>query len=131
LRYFNQAAPKHTADEEESLFPRLRQTGSPEVASALSQLDELEGEHRWAEALHSDVEQMGVKYLSEGSLLSGEVEKFRTTIRDLRSKYEKHIRLEDQVIFPLATRVLTEHEKSAIANEMAGRRKVQLITENF
>ena len=25
LRYFREAAPKHTADEEESLFPRLRQ----------------------------------------------------------------------------------------------------------
>ena len=24
LRYFREAAPKHTADEEESLFPRLR-----------------------------------------------------------------------------------------------------------
>jgi hypothetical protein len=25
LRYFREAAPKHTADEEESRFPRLRQ----------------------------------------------------------------------------------------------------------
>ena len=30
LRYFREAAPKHTADEEESLFPRLRQMHLPE-----------------------------------------------------------------------------------------------------
>jgi hypothetical protein len=29
LRYFREAAPKHTADEEESLFPRLRRIGAP------------------------------------------------------------------------------------------------------
>ena len=29
LRYFREAAPKHTADEEESLFPRLRRIESP------------------------------------------------------------------------------------------------------
>src|SRR5213595_3170992 len=49
LRYFREATPKHTADEEQSLFPRLRALSSPEVQSAFSRLDELEGDHRWAE----------------------------------------------------------------------------------
>ena len=31
LRYFREAAPKHTADEEESLFPRMRQKRDPNV----------------------------------------------------------------------------------------------------
>ena len=38
LRYFSQAAPKHTADEEESLFPRPRQVANPEVTTSLSRL---------------------------------------------------------------------------------------------
>jgi iron-sulfur cluster repair protein YtfE (RIC family) len=42
LQYFSQAAPKHTKDEEDSLFPRLRQKQSPEVQSAFLQLDRLE-----------------------------------------------------------------------------------------
>src|SRR5215472_18065664 len=46
LRYFREAAPKHTADEEESLFPRLRQVHRPEVESALAALNALEDEHR-------------------------------------------------------------------------------------
>jgi hypothetical protein len=33
LRYFREAAPKHTADEEESLFPRMRQNRDPERRS--------------------------------------------------------------------------------------------------
>jgi hemerythrin-like domain-containing protein len=37
LRYFRDAAPKHTADEEHSLFPRLRQSGHPEAAAAAAQ----------------------------------------------------------------------------------------------
>lgn len=127
LRYFSQAAPKHTADEEESLFPRLRQVANPEVTTALSRLDALEEEHRRADPLHADVEQLGVKYLSVKSLSSHEVERFRAAIRDLRAMYERHIGVEDSVIFPLAARLLSEQDRSAIADEMAGRRNVKLF----
>jgi hemerythrin-like domain-containing protein len=56
-----------------------------------------------------------------------EADRFRAAIRDLQSMYERHIRIEDNVIFPLAARLLTEQDKSAIADEMAGRRKVKLV----
>ena len=46
LRYFHEAAPKHTADEEESLFPRLRRLPNSEVRDALDRLDSLEADHR-------------------------------------------------------------------------------------
>lgn len=49
LRYFREAAPKHTADEELSLFPRLRKIDHPDIRSAFTQLDKLEAEHLWAE----------------------------------------------------------------------------------
>jgi hemerythrin-like domain-containing protein len=127
LRYFSQAAPKHTADEEESLFPRLRQISHADLTSAFDKLQELEAEHRWANPLHAEVEQLGVKYLSERSLSKPEADRFRAAIRDLQSMYERHIRIEDNVIFPLAARLLTEQDKSAIADEMAGRRKVKLV----
>lgn len=127
LRYFSQAAPKHTADEEESLFPRLRQISNAEVTSVFDKLQELEAEHRWANPLHAEVEQLGVKYLSQGSLSRPEVERCRAAIRDLQSMYERHIRFEDQIIFPLAARLLTAQDRSAIADEMAGRRKVSLV----
>src|SRR5215468_10167073 len=45
LRYFREAAPRHTADEEESLFPRLRRLQGSDVHIALRQLDSLEADH--------------------------------------------------------------------------------------
>jgi hemerythrin-like domain-containing protein len=122
LRYFREAAPKHTADEEESLFPRLRQISNSELTSAFSQLHALEEEHRWANSLHAKVEQLGTKYLSGTTLSGDEVASFRAAIRDLGSMYERHIGLEDNTIFPLATRLLNENDKSAIASEMEARR---------
>src|ERR1044072_5942127 len=44
LTYFRDAAPKHPADEEESLFPRMRRVENAEVRAALAQVDSLERE---------------------------------------------------------------------------------------
>ncbi len=129
LRYFGQAAPKHTADEEESLFPRLRQVDSPEIRSAFQRLDKLEEDHRWAEPLHAEAERLGVQYLSTGKLSEAEIASFRNSVASLVTMYKQHISVEDEVIFPLARRVLSDAEKLAIANEMAGRRQVKLVTE--
>jgi hemerythrin-like domain-containing protein len=129
LRYFTQAASKHTADEEESLFPRLRQVQHPEVQSAFSQLEQLEDEHRWAAPLHARVARLGAQFLAAGSLSSPEVEEFRKAVASLASMYKEHIRFEDQLVFPLAVRMLSDADKSAIADEMAGRRNVRIVTE--
>ena len=129
LRYFGHAAPKHTADEEESLFPRLRQIRHAEMQAAFSQLEELEEEHRWAASLHAEIERLGAKYLSTGSLASPEGSEFRRAVLDLASMYNQHIKVEDELVFPLAARMLSDAEKSAIAEEMASRRKVRVVTE--
>jgi hemerythrin-like domain-containing protein len=129
LQYFDQAAPKHTADEEESLFPRLRQARGPEVESAFARLDNLENEHRRASALHDAVKRMGEQYLSGGNLSPAEVRKFRESVASLASMYKQHIAVEDELIFPLASRVLGDAEKTAIGDEMAARRKVKPVTE--
>ena len=84
LRYFAQAAPKHTADEEESLFPRLRQIQDPEVEAVFSKLEQLEDEHRWAAPLHAEVDRLGAHYLSSGSLSSPEVERLSQSHRQSR-----------------------------------------------
>lgn len=127
LRYFREAAPKHTADEEESLFPRLRQIHNPEVVAAFSRMERLEEEHRWAAPLHAEVERLGLQYLSRGSLSDAQAAEFRNSVARLGSMYQEHISVEDELIFPLAARLLSDTAKSAIANEMAGRRRVQLV----
>jgi hypothetical protein len=56
-------APKHTADEEHSLFPRLRASGDP-----LPELDALESDHAAADNWHVEIDQIGRQRLVEGSL---------------------------------------------------------------
>src|SRR5512146_776128 len=56
LRYFATAAPKHTADEEESLFPRMRRSGgshNPDAARALETVARLERDHDAAGEQHA------------------------------------------------------------------------------
>ena len=124
LRYFHQAAPKHTKDEEESLFPRLRQIHNPEVESALSTLEALEDDHRRADALHAEVHRLGLQCLKNGHLPTREADRFRQAVSDLAFIYREHIRIEDNVVFPAAQRALSRSQKSAIANEMALRRRL-------
>ena len=128
LRYFAQAAPKHTADEETSLFPRMRRVDRSEVKSAFSELERLEQDHRVAEPLHAEVQALGERYLATGTLSATDVARFREAVGMLASMYKRHIEFEDKTIFPLAARVLSQEDKSLIAAEMADRRKVKLVS---
>jgi len=123
LKYFREAAPKHTADEEESLFPRLRKLRDRGVEAAIRTLDPLEQEHRRANVLHEEVDRIGQAWLSEGVLSAADVQRFRSDVTELSSIYKEHIRVEDEVLFPAAGRSLSATEKAAIAEEMSARRK--------
>ena len=125
LRYFREAAPKHNADEEESLFPRLRSLPDLEVQRVLINLDRLEKEHRWAVPLHMEIDRLGQQWLSKGRLGKDEVCAFRTAIRKLVAMYGTHIHFEESALFPLATRVLSPAQTTDIAREMAKRRNLE------
>jgi|GraSoiStandDraft_45_1057281.scaffolds.fasta_scaffold108806_2 iron-sulfur cluster repair protein YtfE (RIC family) len=127
LRYFSQAAPKHTADEEESLFPRLREVHDPQVTSAFSALDRLEKDHEAVSHLHAEVERLAAQYLADGSLSVTEREAFRAAVKNLQEMYKEHISVEDSIVFPLAAQMLSESDKAAIAHEMAQRRQAAVV----
>ena len=122
LRYFHEAAPNHTADEEQSLFPRLRHSPQAEVQSALRELERLESDHQRATPMHAEVELLGQRWLADGHLTSEQRCRLRELVAQLTSMYRTHIEFEDTVLFPLATRVLSGAEQSEIAHEMAERR---------
>jgi hemerythrin-like domain-containing protein len=90
----------------------------------------LEEDHRWAEPLHTEVERLGIQYLSTGKLSDAEIASFRNSAARLATMYNQHISIEDELIFPLARRVLPDSEKMMIASEMAGRRQVKLVTDS-
>lgn len=122
LDYFRNAAPRHTADEEESLFPRLRQIDLPQIREALVKMQQLESDHVQAAEWHDQVEQLGRRWLANGRLTREEVAAISDALARLSDLYEGHIALEDQSVFPLAAAVLPRSEKAGMGIEMAQRR---------
>src|SRR5689334_2755865 len=68
LTYFASAAPRHTADEEESLFPRLEASADPRAAAALETLHALERDHVEAADQHAAVERLMRQWLADDAL---------------------------------------------------------------
>jgi hemerythrin-like domain-containing protein len=122
LRYFREAAPKHTLDEEDSLFPRLRLHKDGESLTGVALLDGLHAHHTEAEIEHQRVDDLGRAWLADGRLLPDNASFFISLLKELRATYEKHIAVEDNELFPLAGRILDRAELEAIASEMAVRR---------
>jgi len=118
LDYFRNAAPQHTADEEESLFPRLR------AAGALSSLDTLEDDHQNSAIAHRELDTLGRTWLDQGSLPAASTQRMNDLVRQLAETYERHIAVEDQKIFPAAGRVLSGEQLAAVGREMEARRKL-------
>jgi len=127
LRYFREAAPKHTADEESSLFPRLRiaaATGDPSN-SVLDSLDSLEADHDVADAMHAEVDSLGLRWLADGVLRDADADRFAWCAGALVDLYERHIAVEENSIFPTAAGRLGKEELTAVGLEMAARRGIK------
>ncbi|HXG93274.1 MAG TPA: hemerythrin domain-containing protein [Blastocatellia bacterium] len=124
LRYFKQAAPKHTLDEEESLFPRMRASGDVLAQSAVAVLNALHRDHTIADETHKEVDALARRWLDEGQLSEGEAHRLEGMLEDLAEIYRRHIAIEDNEIFPLAGKILSQPELEAMGHEMAARRGV-------
>jgi hemerythrin-like domain-containing protein len=125
VRYFTVAAPKHTADEEISLFPRLRQSGDPALTGALASLDRLRHEHQEADAHHRAVNDLVLQWIATDRLSPAETAQLRDRLTRLEELYRHHIRIEDEEVFPAAARTLDRAQIAQIGREMAARRQVQ------
>ena len=115
-------APKHTADEEESLFPRMRKMDSVAASDALEKIKTLEADHETANHGHELVERLGQKWLKENSLLANDVALLSETLATLQQTYSRHINIEDNEIFPLASKILNDQQLANAGREMSARR---------
>ncbi|HLK49596.1 MAG TPA: hemerythrin domain-containing protein [Bryobacteraceae bacterium] len=122
LRYFREAAPKHTADEEETLFPRLRRMERPELQAVLEKVEGLKNEHAQAERNHAEVERLGQAWLISGWLAPADSARFAELVGGLADLYRGHIAVEERELFPAAAAVLPGAERAAMGREMAARR---------
>ncbi len=126
VKYFEQAAPHHTADEEDSLFPRLRANGDADVRRALSLVQRLERDHDTADAHHDVVNGLVHRWLQDDGLAAPEAAALRQHLAALQALYRAHIAVEDDEVFPVAARVLDERTLQQIGQEMAERRGVSV-----
>jgi hemerythrin-like domain-containing protein len=122
LEYFRAAAPRHTADEEESLFPLLMASDKPAAHEAIRIVQALEHEHAAANVAHADVEFWYRRWIEFGPLAAPQTEKLSRILHDLREMYRHHIDVEDHQIFPLAAELLDPKQLAHLGQQMARRR---------
>lgn len=122
IDYFASFAPRHTADEEQSLFPRMRRSDAPDAREALAELDRLENDHRRCEVCHSLVDRVVHDWLKTGRLGDMQRDSLRAALDELTIMYAAHIHLEEQRVFAIARRILSSEEIREIGEEMKERR---------
>lgn len=122
LNYFASSAPRHTADEEQSLFPCLRSSPSAEAGDVLAELACLERDHRRGEANHALVDRLVRQWIAAGRMDADQRERLRAAIDELTTMYADHIRLEEQRVFVVASRILSPEQLRGIGTQMRQRR---------
>lgn len=121
LEYFRTGGERHTADEEESLFPRLRAELAP---ATLERIDGLESDHHEAAGLHHAVEQLYIQWISAGTLKPDEQQQLLQATRRLQQLYAEHIQIEETVVFPHAAAILQPPALEAMKTEFIARRNL-------
>lgn len=115
LRYFDNAAPNHHADEEASIFPRLL----AHLPEARAVIDRLERDHETIAANWRRLRPL-LAAIAAGERANLDAK----TVREVQAVYAAHIACEEQKLIPLAERTLRPEEIAAIGCEMAARRGV-------
>jgi hemerythrin-like domain-containing protein len=119
LAYFRTGGQRHTQDEEESLFPRLRGLVEP---SALQALGDLEQEHSEATALHADVDLLFRGWIESGYLSDAARQRLLSETDRLQGLYKGHIQVEESMVFPRAAAVLSAENIAEMGSEFRTRR---------
>ncbi|GMV94858.1 MAG: hemerythrin domain-containing protein [Candidatus Hydrogenedentes bacterium] len=124
LNYFANFAPRHTADEEQSLFPRMRSSGDLDARAVLADLERLANDHRGCEALHAHVHGVVSNWLGTGRLDATQRSGLRAALDELIRIYAAHIQLEEGHVFVVADRILRAEQIQEIGEEMRERRSL-------
>ena len=121
LHYFRESGPRHTQDEEQSLFPRLRAAGAADV---LLKISGLERDHRAAEELHAEAAHLYCLWIAQGALDAVQLARLQAATGELARIYSTHIALEDGIVFPRAKAILAADDIESMAVEFRKRREL-------
>jgi hemerythrin-like domain-containing protein len=123
VAHFATPGVKHTEDEELSLFPRLREFGGAGGEDVLAAVRELEEQHRSAEHIHAEFDALVRLMARDGSAEADHLRRFTVLVNALTALYRPHIRVENEVVFTVAARVLPAAEIQTLGEEMRARRQ--------
>lgn len=119
LRYFDMAGPHHHEDEERHVFPPLRGHADARVREAVAQL---QADHLQLHALWQDLRPALLAWRDAAAPPPvAAVE--RVLVRDFVAAYERHIPLEESLVYPAARPLFDEAALQVIGTEMAARRR--------
>lgn len=119
LRYFRESGPRHNLDEEESLFPRLKEHGA---AAVLDEMNRLLADHADAAPLHEEVDALYTRWIAEGGLSEPESARLVAITARLQQLYRDHIRVEEDLVFPCAAKLFDSKTVAAMGDEFKARR---------
>lgn len=119
LNYFRVGGQRHTLDEEESLFPRLR---AESAAECFEELGGLESDHLHANDLHQSVDTFYSAWIANGELSPENEQRLRSATEQLKHLYQEHIQVEEKVVFPRAAKILDSWTIATIGREFQVRR---------
>ena len=120
LQYFSAGGLRHTADEEESLFPQLRVSSATDP---IADLGRLESDHRQANELHAMVDTSYSEWIAAGHLSPEDELRLRSGTEQLKHLYQEHIQVEEKIVFPRAAEMLDSGTITAIGQEFHARRR--------
>ncbi len=122
LNYFTNFAPRHTADEEQFLFPHVRRSTGSTAHAIMADMGCLEQDHRRAEACPALVDKLVRHWLRTGRLNEVQRKHLRATLDELAATYAAHTHLEEQRVFVFASQLLEAEQLREIGAEMKRRR---------
>jgi len=123
LSHFATAGVKHTQDEEESLFPRIRQYNHTVVSEVFDVIGQLEAQHARAASIEDSLNKMIVNLAAAETLDENKIDLFGDLSESLYDLYRPHIQMENEFVFPAAAEILSKSELFEVGKEMYQRRK--------
>ncbi|RTZ47793.1 hemerythrin domain-containing protein [Candidimonas sp. SYP-B2681] len=120
MRYFDTAAIQHHADEEQDLFPALIESMAGSDAICIRELTNgLIADHRRLEAMWTQLRGTLVE-LARGNPASLPAD----TLEAFVSLYERHMKIEEEELIPMAQRLLGDAAITQIGLSMRKRRGI-------
>lgn len=119
LRYFDLAGPLHHEDEERHVFPRLKDHPDATVRAAVA---ELQADHLRLHAQWAQLRQVLLRWQRDPAAPLPRPED-DALMDAFVASYERHIPLEESIVYPAARPAFDAAALARIGHEMAARRR--------